>query len=162
MARPHAELAAVFAPMIFGVVGVWVVVFLASWVLAPAWLDLERESQDRGEGGPMDVLWSVGGPGPEEPGPPIVSFATRGQNNRFIPFETSSEGTGMPPISAIRFITPRERIIYADDRLPAVIRLTLLGRLVVKQIGVNGMVVEERRSRGTMVEVEIYRQDAHD
>jgi len=109
------------------------------------------------EPGPIDQLQALGMPDGGRDGPPIVSFPTRGENNRVIMLEPAYREEGWP-ITAIRFLEPRERIVYAADPLPVIIRLSFRGRLVVKDIRINGMLIEEHRSRGVMVRAEIYRR----
>lgn len=115
------------APLVlsaFGGVGLlFVGVLVFSFMTTPATLALEAHMEQEGSG---ERWWSVT-VSPVRGGPLRLQFVTRNLPERYLQTETKT------PLVALRFTNPVERIIRETD-LPAEIRLSRRGKLVVKDL----------------------------
>jgi hypothetical protein len=82
---------------------------------------------------------------------PLVRFVTRGQLNRLV--------ATPPRPRLLRFHTPAQSTVSPDD-LPAEVRISRRGRILVKSFDRAGILIDEIRTGRRLVEIEVYQEHA--
>jgi hypothetical protein len=147
--------------ILLAAVASFVAVFLALWIGAlvttPALLayHTDRDVEDDKE---LEATFSV--PRDDQGNPlsgkdrVIGYFPTRNAQNRVV---SGRNAVGWTP-AALRITRPVDATVRRRD-LPAVVRLPWGGKLIIKEFIEGGIVLDEKRTHGRMIEFEIYRGD---
>lgn len=146
---PRAVLAIVGGVVLF-LVGTYVV---ALWQ-TPARLAWEAANTDDPN---SDTLTSVGVNPVDDHGPLILAFVTRSRSGDLLmPLWPGPKNT----LRRVRFFEPSELVIEPND-VPATLRVGRRGRVVIKRIGNDKMLMECVRTDGVMCKAELYYDREH-